>query len=56
VSVIPLDTDEGLAKVMSDLSVKEMELSTITNKLKFSSTKTTELEEQARVERYSWDK
>jgi hypothetical protein len=31
-----LDVDEGLAKAMSYLSVKEMELNNVTNNLKYS--------------------
>ena len=43
VLVIPLDIDEGLAKVMLDLSRKEIELGTITNKPKLWLAKITEL-------------
>jgi hypothetical protein len=40
-SVIPLDIDEGLAKVMSDLNVMDIELGTVSHKLKFSLAKIT---------------
>jgi len=32
----PLDREEGLKKIMSDMSVKEIEFVTITDKLKYS--------------------
>jgi len=44
--IISLYIDEGLSKVMSDLSVKEIELGTVTNKLMFYVAKITELEDQ----------
>jgi hypothetical protein len=42
------DPAEGLAKVMDDLSVEEIELGTLTSQLKNKSAKVEKLEEQAK--------
>jgi hypothetical protein len=48
IHVASLDPDEGLSKVMEDLSVKGIELDTLTNKLKHKDAKITELEEHVK--------
>jgi hypothetical protein len=46
VKTTPLDPEEGLTKIMSDLSVKEIELGTVTNRLKYNEARVAELEDQ----------
>jgi hypothetical protein len=48
VQTAPLDPVEGLSKVMVDLSVKEIELDTVTNQLKQRDAKVAELEDQVK--------
>jgi hypothetical protein len=48
VKTTPLDPTEGLSKVMADLSVKEIELDTMTNQLKQRDAKVAELEDQVK--------
>jgi hypothetical protein len=48
VKTAPLDPTEGLSKFMADLSVKEIELDTVTNQLKQRDAKVAELEDQVK--------
>jgi len=46
VQTTPLDSEGGLTKVMSYLSVKDIELGTFINKLRYNDARVTELEDQ----------